>query len=66
VNNAVGPTGWARGCPVEDEHGNVSYVPAGTTYLLWRCGARYFGTVTTNVVKRRRRPIAVAPPVLTC
>jgi hypothetical protein len=68
----VGPTGGARGCPVEDEHGNVTYVPAGTTYLLWHCGADgewHFGTVTTNVVKPApvavAAPIAIAPPVLT-
>jgi hypothetical protein len=67
---AVGPTGGARGCPVEDEHGNVSYVPAGTRYLLWHCGADgewHFGTVTTNVVKHapvaRGGGAAVAVPV---
>jgi len=69
---AVGPTGGARGCPVEDEHGNVSYVPAGTTYLLWHCGADgewHFGTVTTNVIKHApvalAAPTTIAPPVLT-
>ena len=68
----VGPTGSARGCPVEDEHGNVTYVPAGTGYLLWHCGADgewHFGTVTTNIVKHApvavAAPIAIAPPVLT-
>jgi hypothetical protein len=68
---AVDPTGQGHGCPVVDEHGNVSYVPAGTTYLLWHCGADgewHFGTVTTNVVKRApvavAAPIAVAPRVL--
>jgi hypothetical protein len=61
---AVDPTGGGHGCPVVDEHGNVSYVPAGTRYLLWHCGSDgewHFGTVTTNVVKRA--PVAVAAPV---
>jgi hypothetical protein len=69
---AVDPTGGAHGCPVVDEHGNVSYVPAGTKYLLWHCGADgewHFGTVTTNVIKHapvaRRGPTPIAAPVLT-
>jgi hypothetical protein len=69
---AVDPTGGAHGGPVVDEHGNVTYVPAGTTYLLWHCGADgewHFGTVTTNVVKRAPvaigGPAAIAPPVFT-
>ena len=33
-----GPAGSAKGCPVEDENGNVTYVPAGTHYLLFTCG----------------------------
>jgi hypothetical protein len=33
-----GPGGSAKGCPVEDENGNVTYVPAGTHYLLFTCG----------------------------
>jgi hypothetical protein len=69
----VGPNGPGpgHGCAVEDEHGNVTYVPAGTTYLLWHCGSDgewHFGTVTTNVVKHApvavAAPIAIAPPVL--
>jgi hypothetical protein len=66
----VGTNGGARGCPVEDEHGNVTYVPAGTTYLLWHCGTDgewHFGTVTTNIVKHApvaAAPITIAPPVL--
>jgi hypothetical protein len=60
---AVDPTGGGHGCPVVDEHGNVTYVPAGTRYLLWHCGTDgewHFGTVTTNVVKRA--PVALAAP----
>jgi hypothetical protein len=59
---AVDPTGGGHGCPVVDEHGNVSYVPAGTRYLLWHCGADgewHFGTVTTNVIKHAPVPHAV-------
>jgi hypothetical protein len=33
-----GPPGSSKGCAVEDENGNVTYVPAGTHYLLFTCG----------------------------
>lgn len=29
----------SKGCPVEDENGNVSYVPEGTRIGLFRCGS---------------------------
>jgi hypothetical protein len=44
----------SKGCPVEDENGNVTYVPEGTTYLLFHCGADgewHFGWATTNLQK---------------
>src|SRR4051812_40905579 len=37
------------GCPVEDEHGNVSYVPVGTVVGLFHCGSDgewHFGWLT--------------------
>ncbi|TMK40685.1 MAG: hypothetical protein E6G56_07290 [Actinobacteria bacterium] len=36
---AGGPTGSSKGYPVEDEHGNVFYVKAGTRFGLFVCGA---------------------------
>jgi hypothetical protein len=33
-----GGGGGGKGCPVEDENGNVTYVPAGSHYLLFTCG----------------------------
>src|ERR1700689_1765400 len=48
----IGNGSGSRGCPVEDEHGNVTYVPAGTVYLLWHCGADgewHFGWLTNNI-----------------
>jgi hypothetical protein len=39
------------GCPVEDEHGNVTYVPVGSTFSLFHCGADgewHFGWATTD------------------
>jgi hypothetical protein len=35
----IGNGSGSKGCPVEDEYGHVTYVPAGTVYLLWHCGA---------------------------
>lgn len=32
-------SGGSRGCAVEDENGNVTYVPEGTHYLLFTCGS---------------------------
>ncbi len=29
----------SKGCPVEDEHGNTTYVPEGTRVGLFRCGS---------------------------
>jgi hypothetical protein len=47
-----GDGGGAKGCPVEDEHGVVSYVPVGTVFLLWHCGSDgewHFGWATTDL-----------------
>jgi hypothetical protein len=44
--------GGSRGCPVEDEHGNVSYVPVGTVVGLFHCGSDgewHFGWLTTDL-----------------
>ncbi len=44
--------GGSRGCPVEDEHGNVSYVPVGTVVGLFHCGTDgewHFGWLTTDL-----------------
>jgi len=46
-----GPGGSGGGCPVEDEHGNVTYVPVGTVIGLLHCGADgewHFGWLTTH------------------
>lgn len=43
--------GGSRGCAVEDEHGNVTYVPVGTHYLLFTCGSDgewHFGWLITE------------------
>jgi hypothetical protein len=62
----IGNGSGSRGCPVEDEHGNVTYVPAGTVYLLWHCGADgewHFGTVTNQIAqpKKNVHPIDTPP-----
>ena len=47
-----GGPGGSRGCPVEDEHGNVSYVPVGTVIGLFHCGSDgdwHFGWLTTDL-----------------
>ena len=47
----VGGTGATRGCPVEDEHGNVTYVSVGTQIGLFHCGSDgewHFGWATTD------------------
>ena len=49
----VNGTGTAKGCPVEDEHGNVTYVPVGTRVGLFHCasdGEWHFGWFTTDLV----------------
>lgn len=49
-----GPAGKPGvGCAVEDQNGNVSYVPIGTQVGLFHCGSDgewHFGTVTTDLV----------------
>ena len=38
-------------CPVEDEHGNVTWVDVGTVVGMWRCGADgewHFGWLVTD------------------
>jgi hypothetical protein len=62
----IGNGSGSRGCPVEDEHGNVTYVPAGTVYLLWHCGADgewHFGWLTNNIAppKKNVHPIDTPP-----
>jgi hypothetical protein len=45
--------GGGRGCPVEDEHGNVTYVAVGTIAGLWHCGSDgewHWGWFTTDLV----------------
>jgi hypothetical protein len=39
-----------KGCPVEDEHGNVTYVAPGTVVGIWQCGSDgewHFGWAVT-------------------
>lgn len=46
-----GPVGSGKGCPVEDENGNVTYVKPGTQVGLFRCGSDgewHFGWLTTD------------------
>jgi hypothetical protein len=48
-----------------DQESRITYVPAGTAYLLWHCGADgewHFGTMTTNVIKHA--PVAVVAATL--
>jgi hypothetical protein len=43
-----------QGCPVEDEHGNVTYVPVGTRIGLFHCGSDgewHFGWLTDDMVR---------------
>lgn len=59
--------GTPRGCPVEDEHGNITYVPPGTIYLVFHCGNDgqwHWGLVTNDVatLPKGSHPIG-APPV---
>lgn len=57
--------GGASGCAVEDEHGNVTYVPVGTVIGLFHCGSDgewHFGTVTTDRVSTPTGPKAPAKP----
>jgi hypothetical protein len=56
-----GPPNSPKGCPVEDEHGNVSYVPTGTVVGLFHCGSDgewHFGWLTTEMVAPTGHPIA--------
>jgi hypothetical protein len=49
----INGSGTSRGCPVEDEHGNVTYVPVGTRVGLFHCGSDgewHFGWLTTDLV----------------
>jgi hypothetical protein len=60
--------GTPRGCPVEDEHGNVTYVPPGTIYLVFHCGTDgqwHWGLVTNDVATPPKgdRPIDT-PPII--
>jgi len=55
----VNGTGAAKGCPVEDEHGNVTYVPVGTRIGLFHCGSDgewHFGWLTTALVRSPSGP----------
>lgn len=56
-----GPPNSPKGCPVEDENGNVSYVPTGTAVGLFHCGSDgewHFGWLTTDLVSHTAKPIA--------
>jgi hypothetical protein len=60
-----GPPTSSKGCPVEDEHGNVFYVPAGTHYLLFTCGTDgewHGGWAITGI--RKPPPSSGGPGVL--
>lgn len=51
-----GGPGPGGGCPVEDEHGNVTYVPVGTIAGLFHCGADgewHWGWFTTNLATQK-------------
>ena len=39
ATTAVANPAVNRGCPVEDEHGNVTYVAPGTVVGLFHCGS---------------------------
>jgi hypothetical protein len=51
-----GGPGGGGGCPVEDEHGNVTYVPVGTVVGLFHCGSDgewHWGWLTTNLASQK-------------
>ena len=65
-----GPTGQpGKGCAVEDEHGNVTYVEVGTQIGLFHCGADgewHFGWLTNGrLVAPPSSPTAVTGVVAT-
>jgi hypothetical protein len=61
-----GGTNQPKGCPVEDEHGNVTYVDPGTRIGLFVCGDDgdwHFGwLINGRVVKPTKTIGTVAPP----
>ena len=67
--HAEPPAGTAKGCPVVDEHGNVTYVAPGTIYLLFHCGTDgqwHWGLLTNDLARPPKgdHPIDTPSPVI--
>jgi hypothetical protein len=66
--HAQPPSGSAKGCPVVDEHRNVTYVAPGTIYLVFHCGTDgqwHWGTLTNDLARPPKgdQPIDTPPMI---
>jgi hypothetical protein len=61
----IGNGSGAQGCQIEDEHGNVTYVPVGTQVGLFHCGSDgewHFGWLVNAIAPPEQTVRPVSPP----